>query len=212
MALTSEFEMKKIVQRIAKTDSAFIPLLKESKLCTIGLKPSSQSHYQTLVTSILSQQLATKAAATIIGRVEVLATGAINPEAMVRLSPEDLRTAGVSGAKARAISELTQATLDKKINFHKFPHLKNHEISEELTALWGVGRWTVEMFLIFHLGRLDVWPVGDLGVRRGWEKLHNLSEQIKPAELETFSERFGGYQSVVAWYCWQVLEGENSIW
>jgi DNA-3-methyladenine glycosylase II len=212
MESTSSDEMKKIVRKIARSDPAFAPVIKQSTLCSVGLNRNGRSHYQTLVHSILSQQLATKAAATITARVAALAGGKIKPETMIALSPEDLRGAGVSGAKARAISELTTATLEKSINFHKFPRMSNAAISAELTSLWGIGRWTVEMFLIFHLGRLDVWPVGDLGVRRGWERLHQLPEQIKPEALDLHGEIFAGHQSVVAWYCWRALEGENSAW
>ncbi len=206
MGITSPEEMQKIVRRIARTDPAFKLLIKNSQLCSIGSKRNSRGHYETLVSSILSQQLATKAAETIRNRVKTMAGGKITPETIAPLSASDLRAAGVSGAKARAISELTNATLDGSLNFHKFPKMSNAEISAELTALWGVGRWTVEMFLMFHLGRLDVWPVGDLGVRRGWERLHQLPAQIKPEELELLGAQFSGHQSVVAWYCWRALE------
>lgn len=212
MESTSSDEMKKIVRKIARSDPAFAPVIKQSTLCSVGLHQKNRSHYQTLVHSILSQQLATKAAATITARVTALVGGKIKPETVNILSLQDLRGAGVSGAKARAISELTTATLDKSINFHKFPSMTNAAISAELTSLWGIGRWTVEMFLIFHLGRLDVWPVGDLGVRRGWERLHKLPEQIKPEALDLLGKNFTGHQSVVAWYCWRALEGENSAW
>lgn len=206
MAITTPEEMQKIVRRISKTDPAFKALIKSSELCSIGAKRNSRGHYETLVSSILSQQLATKAAETIRNRVKTMAGGKISPESIAPLTAVDLRGAGVSGAKARAISELTHATINGDINFHKFPKMSNAQISEELTALWGVGRWTVEMFLMFHLGRLDVWPVGDLGVRRGWEKLHQLPSQIKPEELDLLGDQFPGYQSVVAWYCWRALE------
>ena len=232
MAFTTHDQMKKIVRKIARTDPAFAPIIKASALCNIGLDPKladdlnpanpanttkakkkySRTHYQTLVNSILSQQLAIKAADTIIERVKVLNGGKITPQTMVELSAKDLRVAGVSGAKARAIAELTDAVLLKDIAFHKFPRMSNDEISTSLTNIWGIGRWTVEMFLIFHLGRLDVWPVGDLAVRRGWEKLHKLKEQIEPKKLDLLGEQFAGYQSVVAWYCWRATEGDSSTW
>ena len=88
----------------------------------------------------------------------------------------------------------------------------NAEIAEELTALWGIGRWTVEMFLMFHLGRLDLWPVGDLAMRRGWERIHHLKEEIDPKKLDLFSDKFAGRQSIVAWYCWRATEGDSSGW
>ena len=212
MPLTSIEEMRKHVRAIAKIDPAFAPIIKASPLCTINLKRPRQGHYETLVTSIISQQLAVKAADTIRDRVRVLAGGSLTPEALVKLSAAELRTAGVSGAKARAIDELTQATISGAIEFKKFSKLSNEEISAELTPLWGIGRWTVEMFLMFHLGRLDLWPVGDLAMRRGWEKIHKLDYEIAPKQLDLVSETFAGRQSIVAWYCWRATEGDSSSW
>lgn len=212
MTALSEDEMRKIVRKIARTDPAFAGIIKASPLCNIGVKRSGRGHYQTLVHSILSQQLAIKAAATISERVRLLCGGKITPENISALDISQLREAGVSGAKTRAILELTDATINKDLHFSKYPKMSNEEISAELTALWGVGRWTVEMFLMFHLGRLDLWPVGDLGVRRGWEKLHHLRDQIKPEDLQPLGEQFKGHQSVVAWYCWRALEGDSSTW
>lgn len=204
--------MAKIVRKLRRADPAFIPVTKNSPLCTIASKKYSRGHYETLINSIISQQLAIKAADTIIKRVQVLAGGAITPEKIVNLTATELRSAGVSGAKARAIAELTDATMSGRLDFKKFPKMKNEEISELLTSIWGIGRWTVEMFLIFHLGRLDIWPVGDLAVRRGWEKLHNLPEQISQKELDLLGANFSGYQSVVAWYCWRATDGDSSNW
>lgn len=204
--------MKKHTRAIIRADPAFAPIIKVSPLCTLNRHRPKHGHYETLVESIISQQLAVKAADTIFGRVRTLTGGMITPEALRGVSAEDLRTVGVSGAKARAIGELTQATLSGAINFQKISKLSNEAISEELTALWGIGRWTVEMFLMFHLGRLDLWPVGDLAMRRGWEKIHALDFEIAPKILDEEGAKFPGRQSVVAWYCWRATEGESSNW
>jgi DNA-3-methyladenine glycosylase II len=212
VALTSIEDMKKHAKAIVKIDPAFGPIVKASPLCSINIKRPGRGHYETLVTSIISQQLAVKAADTIRDRVRTLAGGELTPEALEHLSAEELRTAGVSGAKARAIAELTAATLSGAIEFKKFSRMSNEEISAELLPLWGIGRWTVEMFLMFHLGRLDLWPVGDLAMRRGWEKIHSLDYQIDPKELDLMAEKFPGRQSIVAWYCWRATEGDSSSW
>ncbi|MEN9325136.1 MAG: hypothetical protein RL414_890 [Actinomycetota bacterium] len=209
MALVTEAEMLGLRKKIAKADPAFKPILSRSPLCTIGRKRTRQSHYQTLVESILSQQLAVKAADTIIKRVSDLVGGDFAVEKMNALTLNQLRAAGASGAKAKSIFELTDATLAGDLHFSRYGRMSSDAISEELTAIWGIGRWTVEMFLMFHLGRLDVWPTGDLGVRRGWERIHSLKKEITPKELEKFSTTFEGYQSVVAWYCWRALEKED---
>ena len=212
MALTSAEEMKKHVRAITKADPAFKPIIAKSPLCTINAKRPTRGHYETLVTSIISQQLSVKAADTIRQRMITLAGGKLTPEAVVRLDATELRAVGVSGAKARAISELTEASLSGAIEFKKFSKLSNEEIAAELTAIWGIGRWTVEMFLMFHLGRLDLWPVGDLAMRRGWEMIHGLKDQIAPKDLDPLGDNFPGRQSIVAWYCWRATEGDSSSW
>ena len=212
MAVLGEDEMRAIVRKISRIDPAFKPIIKTSPLCTIGLKKYSRSHFETLLNSILSQQLATKAADTIIKRVHDLAKGNPKPEVLIEITPEELRSVGVSGAKARSIHELSNAILDSRVNFKKYPKLSNEMISHELTQIWGIGRWTSEMFLMFHLGRLNVWPVGDLAMRRGWEKLHKMRSEIEPKKLDLLGEKFAGFQSVVAWYCWRATEGESTTW
>lgn len=206
MALITAKDMRAITATLADKDKKFAPVIAKSDLCPIGQKKSTRTHFQVLVHSILSQQLATKAADTIRNRVTDLAGGKITPESMGDLDPQSLRAAGASGAKARAILELTDATLAGEIHFKKFGKMSNQEITDELTKQWGIGRWTVEMFLMSHMGRLDVWPVGDLGVRRGWELLHKLPEEIDPKDLDLIGNKFAGYQSVVAWYCWRAID------
>jgi DNA-3-methyladenine glycosylase II len=164
------------------------------------------SHFKTLVQSIISQQLATKAALKINERVCDLVNNKFKPEVILSLTPDELRSAGISNAKVKAITELSIASLENRVSFDKYEKMPNHLITDELTKIWGIGRWTSEMFLIFHLGRLDVWPVGDLGVRRGWEKIHKLRNEIDPIKLDKKGIEFEGFQSVVAWYCWRAVD------
>ena len=211
MPLTTEAEMKRYVRAIVKIDPKFKEIMASSPLCTINRKRPKKTHYETLVGSIISQQLSVKAADTIYARLEERVLH-IAPENISQLAIADLRSLGVSGAKVRAIQDLTAATLSGAIEFKKFGKLSNEKISEELTAIWGIGRWTVEMFLMFHLGRLDLWPVGDLAIRRGWENIHRLKTQIDPKKLDPIGDKFQGMQSIVAWYCWRATEGESSSW
>jgi DNA-3-methyladenine glycosylase II len=99
------------------------------------------------------------------------------------------------------------AEAEREIKFSRL-HLieEDEEIYQRLLPLFGIGRWTVEMFLIFQLGRVDIWPTGDLGVRRGWEKVHRMRSEISPKDLEIKGERFRPYRSHLAWYCWRALE------
>ena len=101
---------------------------------------------------------------------------------------------------------MASAALSKEIDFKKLDSYTDEEIYSKLTSLWGIGPWTVDMFMIFQMGRLDIWPTGDLGVRRGWEKIYSLKEEITPRELEKKGEKFRPYRSVIAWYCWRALD------
>jgi len=166
------------------------------------VKPT-RSHYQSLVRAVIAQQVSTAAARTITGRLDAKCAGSITAERVGALSPKQLQSVGLTGAKVRSIRELTSSVLSGEIHFRKFSHMSDEEIIGELVPLFGIGRWTVEMFLIFQLGRLDVWPIGDLAVRRGWDNLHGNTEPIKVKVLQGLGDQFIGMRSVVAWYCWR---------
>jgi DNA-3-methyladenine glycosylase II len=196
-------ELASIKRKIVKIDPAFAPAIKNLEPCTFGLTKPKATSYQSLIRSVVAQQVSTAAARTISGRLEIKCGGSITAEKVGALSLKQLQSVGLTGAKVRTISELTEAALSGEINFRKFPHISDEEIIQELVPLYGIGRWTVEMFLIFHLGRLDIWPVDDLAVRRGWDNLHGNSEPIKAKALNALGEPFTGMRSVVAWYCWR---------
>ena len=198
--------MQRIVDEISKTDKRFAKVISKSPLCTIGSTASPESNFESLVSSVISQQLAVKAAETIHGRLTQLAKGNITPVRITKLSDAALREIGVSGAKAKTIKGLAQATLTGSVPINDLHELSDDEVFSGLTSLWGIGPWTVDMFMMFQLHRLDIWPTGDLGVRRGWESIHKLSEQIEPKALEVKGEKFRPYRSVVAWYCWRHLD------
>jgi DNA-3-methyladenine glycosylase II len=196
-------ELATINRKIVKTDKAFAPAIKNLAPCTFGLEKPTVTHYQSLIRSVIAQQVSTAAAKTISGRLQEKCGGSITAAKVGSLSLKELQSVGLTGAKVRTISELTDASLSGEINFRKFTHMSDEEIIKELVPLFGIGQWTLEMFLIFHLGRLDVWPVDDLAVRRGWDNLHGNSEPIKPKALHLLGDQFSGMRSVVAWYCWR---------
>ena len=198
--------MQRIVAEISATDKKFAKVISESPLCTIGSSPSPESNFQSLVSSVISQQLAVKAADTIHGRLIQLAKGQITPVRIAKLSDAALREIGVSGAKSKTIQGLAQAALTGSVPINDLHELSDEDVFNGLTSLWGIGPWTVDMFMMFQLHRLDIWPTGDLGVRRGWESIHKLSEQIEPKALDVKGEKFRPYRSVVAWYCWRHLD------
>ncbi|NDF10564.1 MAG: DNA-3-methyladenine glycosylase 2 family protein [Actinobacteria bacterium] len=198
-------QARKIARTIVAQDPSFEVVVKNSSLCPIGLESNNEPHFYSLATSILSQQLSTKAASTIIQRVET-AAGGITPKKIASMKESRLRAAGASGAKVRSLTELSETFLDRKSPVHRLHTLNDEEIEEALLPLFGIGRWTIEMFLMFKLGRIDVWPVGDLGVRRGWEKIHRMRSEITPKKLDLLGEKFSPYRSHVAWYCWRGTE------
>lgn len=200
--------MKRAVAQICEIDPKFALVAQASPLCPIGLEQTERSHFESLVESVISQQLAIKAADTIHARLVSLAGGKITPARISKLEQADLRTAGLSGAKAKTIQGLSSAALSREVDINKLHLLEDEVVSQQLNSLWGIGPWTVDMFMMFQLGRLDTWPTGDLGVRRGWERIHKLKEQIEPKKLHDRGEKFRPYRSVVAWYCWRAVESK----
>ena len=212
MAIHSAQKMRRIVAEVGEMDRKFAPLIQRRPLCTIGRSAPTESHFESLVSSVISQQLATKAAETIHGRLVGLCTGNINAKKIIRLDEVALREIGVSGAKARTIKGLATAVIDKTIPIDRIDEIHDdQEIFEALTSLWGIGRWTVEMFMMFQLGRLDIWPTGDLAVRRGWDIVHKNKEEVVPKELDRKGEKLHPYRSVVAWYCYQGVHESRGL-
>ena len=149
------------------------------------------------------------AADELAGRDPVIAglvAGDVTPERVLALSEEELRAPGLSGAKARCIRALAGRAASGALPLEDLDDLPDDEIVAALSAVPGIGRWTAEMFLLFQLGRLDVWPVGDYGVRKGYAVAYGLPETPTPKALTALGEPFRPYRSVAAWYCWRAAE------
>ncbi|MDP1794047.1 MAG: DNA-3-methyladenine glycosylase 2 family protein [Acidimicrobiales bacterium] len=205
VATTGVDAVKKAERVLAKTDPVMARLIKDNGPCTLGT-PTPGSEFVTLCRSIVFQQLAGRAAATIHGRFVAAIGGKVTLAAVLAAPFEDLRGAGLSTAKALSVKDLAEAHGDGRIKPRKLRSLSDDEIVAELVSVRGIGRWTAEMFLMFHLGRLDVWPTGDLAVRNGFAKAWGLPESPKPKEMEPMGDRFRPYRSVVAWYCWTAID------
>lgn len=212
MVLHSAQEMRRIVVEISKLDRKFTPLMERRPLCTIGRSERIESNFESLVSSVISQQLATKAAETIHGRLVGLCKGKITARKVIKLDDLALREIGVSGAKSRTIKGLAGAVVDKSIPIDRIDEIHDdQEIYDALTSLWGIGRWTVEMFMMFQLGRLNVWPTGDLAVRRGWDIVHKTGDETSAKVLDLKGEKLHPYRSVVAWYCYQAVHESRGL-
>jgi DNA-3-methyladenine glycosylase II len=163
--------------------------------------------YGALLRSIVGQQLSTKAARSIYDRVTALFGGKTpTPEELLAYDPEELRGAGLSRAKVAYMRSLAEHVIDGSLELERLHELSDEEITAELTAVKGLGVWTAHMFLIFHLQRPDVLPVGDLGVRNAAKQLYGLDELPKPAELEALGEPWRPYRSLASLYLWRSLD------
>ena len=170
-------------------------------------RPPQETHFAALVRSILYQQLAGAAAAAIHGRLVVALGNEVGPAALLALPVETLRAAGLSANKAASLRDLAAKVLDGTVNLNPrvLARQSDEELTAELSTVRGIGRWTAEMFLMFQLRRLDVWPTGDLGVRRGYGLAWRVPMPTA-RELEPRGEVFRPYRSITAWYCWRACE------
>ena len=163
--------------------------------------------YGALVRSIVGQQLSTKAARTIYERLTGLYKGDTpTPEQLIDTDPDELRGVGLSRAKASYLRSLAEHVVSGELELDRLTELRDDEVSEQLTAVKGLGQWTADMFLIFHLGRPDVLPVGDLGVRRAVELAYGLEELPAAAELERIAEPWRPHRSLASLYLWRSLD------
>jgi DNA-3-methyladenine glycosylase II len=165
------------------------------------------SHFAALVRSVTYQQLAGAAATAIHGRLIAALGGDVTPEGVLALSSEALRAAGLSGNKAASLRDLSAKVLDGTVVLDPrgLSREGDEEVITRLSSVRGIGRWSAEMFLMFQLGRLDVWPTGDLGVRRGYGLAWGIPMPT-PRQLEPLGDPFRPYRTVVAWYCWRASE------
>jgi 3-methyladenine DNA glycosylase/8-oxoguanine DNA glycosylase len=167
------------------------------------------SVYESLLEAIAYQSISGKAAATIYGRVKALGSNGLcpTPAEILALPDQRLREAGLSGAKTAAMKDLAQKTIDGVVpTLEVAGELSDEELVERLISVRGIGAWTVEMFLIFRLGRPDVLPIHDYGVQKGFALTYGKKEIPKPRELAAFGERWRPYRTVASWYMWRAVE------
>ena len=169
-------------------------------------RASNPEPFSALCKAIIYQQLAGKAAASIHGRFEALIDGPITPQRILELEPEVIRSAGLSGAKRDAVLDLAAHGARGELEMSTLDTLDDEALTRWLCRVRGIGPWTAQMFLLFELGRLDVWPTGDLGVRRGFGHAFRQGETPTARELAPLGEPFRPFRSIVAWYCWRAAD------
>ena len=202
---------KKAHRHLANTDPRMAQLIARSRRYDIAPAISIRP-FDALAESIAYQQLSGKAAATIFGRVRALypKRKRLDPEQLLATPDETLRAAGLSRAKTAALKDLAAKTIDGTVpSSRALLRMSDDEIIARLTQVRGIGRWTVEMLLLFDLGRPDVWPVDDYGVRKGFAKTFARRKLPTPKQLMKIGEKWRPYRSVAAWYFWRALDANG---
>lgn len=196
--------MKKAVDHLQAADRRMAGLIARVGPCRLRYSPPS---YETLARSIVSQQLSAKAADTIYSRLLAAAgPSGLTPASALALSHDELRSCGLSQAKARYLHALAETTRSGALDFACLPKLPDHDVIAHLTAVHGVGIWTAQMFLIFALRRRDVLPTGDIGIRNAIHNVYRLKTPPTPAQMERIGRPWRPYASIACWYLWQSLD------
>ncbi len=197
-------EVRKGLRVLCKNDPVLAGVVRSVGPFTLKPDPGG---YEILVRSILSQQISVAAARTIRGRLQaLLPAGKLTAKNIDALSDNELQSVGVSRQKQTYLRHLTSCTLDGTINFRRIAKASDEDAVTELLEVKGIGRWTAQMFLMFSLGRIDVFAPDDLGLRNAIRKLYELPEKPSRSELEQHADRWRPYRTIASWYLWRSLE------
>ncbi len=193
--------LRQAQRHLARRDQVLRPIIRAIGPCTLRLDPD---HFALLVRAIVSQQISTKAAEAITGRLRK-AVGRFQPRRLLAAADDVLREAGLSRGKRLAIRDLAEKCQGGEVPLKRLKTMDNDEVVETLVQVRGIGPWTAEMFLIFSLGRPDVLPVGDYGLRAGVQKHYQLAELPKKDSLHEIGAAWKPYRSIATWYIWRSL-------
>jgi len=205
---TLPFDLSAATKHLCACDETLAELIRNTAPFQVEME-AHQSPYEALLEAIAYQSISGKAAATIFGRVKALsANGGIpTPQEMLKLRTPALRKAGLSGAKVLAMKDVAKKTIEGIVpSIEAAEKMSDEELVKRLVSVRGVGAWTVEMFLIFRLGRPDVLPIHDLGVQKGWSVAYGKKHKPSPKELLVFGERWRPYRTVASWYMWRAFQ------
>jgi DNA-3-methyladenine glycosylase II len=201
------FDLAEATRHLAAQDEKLAELI--SATAPFEIRYAGDSPYEALMKAIAYQSISGKAASTIFARVKALSGNGRPPapEQMLKLSKSALRKAGLSAAKILAMKDLARKTLQGVVpSRQEAEKLSDQELIQRLDSVRGIGVWTVEMFLIFNLGRPDVLPIHDLGVKKGWSVTYGKKHMPKPKELLAFGERWRPYRTIASWYMWRAFQ------
>ena len=204
--VTSPDTPAEIAAFITRRDRSFRPIVNEVGPPPLRARPAPVTQrYPDLVRSITSQLLATTAADTIHRRVVETCGGVVSAQSILSAGTQNLRDAGLNRVKAQAMVDLAQDVLNERIRLAAHGRMSDEQIVADVASVRGIGPWTAHMYLIFTMGRRDVWPTGDFAVRSGWSLVHHLDEALSERQMKIEGDRFAGVRTAVAWYCWQAV-------
>lgn len=207
-AVPIPFDHRAAIVHLTKVDAKLAALIPKCIEFRLNID-EKQSPYESLLRAIAYQSISGQVAKVIYGRIHALGTDGRGPtpEELLRVDPENLRKTGLSNAKVLAMRDLAQKTIDGVVpTLAEAEKMSDQELVERLISVRGIGAWTVEMFLIFRLGRPDVLPIHDLGVQKGFALAYRKRSIPKPKELAKFGERWRPYRTVASWYFWRAVE------
>jgi DNA-3-methyladenine glycosylase II len=193
--------LKKAHRHLQRRDAVLKPLIKQVGLCTLHVNPD---HFDMLIRAIVSQQISTKAAEAISARL-LAKLKRFQPKRILSASDDELREAGLSRSKRLAMRDLAEHCASGKVPLRRLAEMTNEEVIDSLVQVRGIGPWTAEMFMIFSLGRPDILPIGDYGLRAGVKRHYQLAELPKKDRLHEIGETWKPYRSIATWYIWRSL-------
>ena len=207
------FDVKAAEQALSSADPQMAAVIEAYGPCTMTITPF-QSPFESLFKTIIFQQLSTASANAIFGRVLTLFDGeSPTPKTTLGIADEAFRGAGMSKQKIRYARDLAEKTIAGTVpEMTALAALSDQEIIERLSAVHGIGRWTVEMLLMFNMGRPDILPSTDLVIRKAFQQIYKHEELPKPKAIDAFGERWRPYRSIASWYMWRVVDGDNDAW
>jgi len=206
--LPHSFDHKEAIAFLTKADPHLGRLIEKSVEFALNID-EEQTPYESLLRAIVYQSISGKVAAVIFSRIKALGPDGRcpSPEELLRVRPQALRKAGLSAAKVAAVRDLAEKTMEGIVPALDEAHrMSDQELVERLISVRGIGAWTVEMFLIFRLGRPDVLPIHDYGVQKGFALTYRKRRIPKPRELAKFGERWRPYRTMASWYMWRAIE------
>jgi DNA-3-methyladenine glycosylase II len=200
--------MSKQAIKFLKRDPKLAKIIKHVGSYDISIM---KNPYESLIEAIITQQLSGKAAESISKRFRKLFVRFPKPADVIKMPDSKLRSAGLSGMKVKYIKDLSEKIESKELKIRSLKNMTDEEVIMQLTQVKGIGRWTAEMFLIFSLGRLDVLPVGDLGLKKGIRSLYSMPDLPEKDEIEELAEKWKPYRTVATWYIWKSLNQFDKI-